>query len=40
MVVMTVVIHVSKEADPHDSWLVEVLAVVAVGAAMQYRLKP
>ena len=33
---MTLLISVSKEADPHDHWLVE---GVAVGAAIQYGLK-
>ena len=30
---------VSKEANPGESWLVEAVAVVAVGAAMHYGLK-
>ena len=37
--VMTVLISVSKEANPRESWLVEAVAVVAVGAAMHYGLK-
>ena len=38
--VMTVLISVSKEADPRESWLVKAVAVVAIGAAMHYGLKP
>ena len=35
-----VLISVSKEADPRESQLVKAVAVVAIGAAMHYELKP